>query len=138
MMYNWDKSLETGHMRIDDQHKKLIKTLNELVTTTEQNKGKDEIVKVVKFLADYTVTHFNAEEKLQEIYGYPDYQKHKEIHEKFKATVAEFSKRLNKEGPTPELMNAIISGVGNWLVTHIKGEDIKMAAFIKSMGDTGA
>jgi hemerythrin len=124
-------------MRIDDQHKHLIRTLNELITATEQNKGKEVIVKTVEFLAKYTVTHFTAEEKLQEIYGYPDYLRHKELHEKFKLKVEDFYKQLNKEGPTPELMKTIISTVGDWLVGHIKGEDIRMAAFIKSMGDTG-
>jgi len=30
MAYDWDSSLETGHQKIDNQHKQLVSTLNSL------------------------------------------------------------------------------------------------------------
>ena len=137
MKYQWDASLETGHLRIDNQHKQLFNTVNNITDLTEQGKGKEEINKTVEFLVSYTVMHFDGEEKLMEIYHYPDYPNHKDIHTNFKNKVGELSKRLAVEGPTDEVMKTLASTVGDWLIIHIKGEDIRMAAYIKSKGDSG-
>ena len=137
MAYKWDTSLETGHLKIDNQHKQLISSLNSIIDASQQGKGKDEIFKTLDFLTGYTVMHFATEEKLQLDYDYPDYLVHKQYHDEFKGTVGEMTQKLVKEGPTEELIGIVTTAIGNWLLNHIKGDDFRMAAFIKSRGDTG-
>jgi len=132
MAYKWDSSLETGHDKIDNQHRQLVSTLNNLIEASEQGKGSDEIFKVLDFLTGYTIMHFKTEEDLQLKYYYPDYRIHKSIHEDFKKTVTGLSKRLTDEGPTPELVGVVTTAIGEWLVNHIKGDDFSMAAYVKS------
>ncbi|MCL2138451.1 MAG: bacteriohemerythrin [Treponema sp.] len=138
MAYKWDSALETGHLKIDNQHKQLIAALNDIIEASQQGKGEETIFKTLEFLTGYTVMHFATEEKLQLEYNYPDYQIHRRYHDEFKVTVQELTMRLQKEGPTAELIATVTTAIGNWLLNHIKGDDFRMAAFIRSKGDTGA
>ena len=137
MAYQWDTSLETGHAKIDNQHKQLITALNNIIEASQQDKGKEEIFKTLDFLTGYTVMHFTTEEKLQVDYNYPDYLIHKRYHDEFKVTVGDLTRRLIKEGPTEEMIGLVTTTIGNWLLNHIKGDDFRMAAFVKSKGDPG-
>ena len=137
MAYQWDSSLETGHAKIDNQHKQLISALNSIIEASQQGKGSDEIFRTLDFLTGYTVMHFSTEEKLQAEYNYPDYLVHKSYHDEFKVTVGELTKRLVQEGPTEDVIIEVTTVIGKWLLNHIKGDDFRMAAFIKSSGDTG-
>ncbi|MDR2434945.1 MAG: bacteriohemerythrin [Treponema sp.] len=134
MAYEWDSSLDTGHEKIDNQHKQLIAALNSIVKASAEGKGKEEIFKTVEFLTGYTVMHFSTEEKLQIQYDYPDYLVHKRYHDEFKITVSELTERLTREGPTEEMIDIVTNTIGEWLLNHIKGDDFRMAAFVKARG----
>jgi hemerythrin len=132
MKYQWNKSLETGHKDIDNQHKQLIEALNNIIDASQEGKGSEEVFKTLDFLTGYTVMHFIAEERFMINYNYPDYLMHKRLHDEFKVTVGELTQRLFKEGPTRELVGITTTSIGNWLVNHIMGDDFRMAAFIKT------
>lgn len=132
MAYNWDKSLETGNITIDGQHKSIIDSINKLLEACSQGKGRNEVENTLKFLQDYVVKHFNDEEKLQLKSSYPDYKAHKEKHEAFKKTVNEIVQEYNTGGASIQLVAKVNSSVAGWLISHIKSEDKKVAAHIKS------
>jgi len=131
-MYNWDHSLETGYMKIDNQHMELFSKVNKLIEASNQGKSKEVIYKVLKFLTEYVVMHFQTEEDLMRRYYYEDYTAHKKIHDDFKVTVGELSAQLEEKGPTREMIALITKTINAWLVNHIKGDDYRMAVFIKS------
>jgi hemerythrin len=132
MAYQWDSSLETGYSKVDNQHKQLIEALNNIVDASQQGKGGDEIFKTLDFLTGYTIMHFSDEEKLMVKYDYEDYLVHKRFHDDFKGTVGELTQRLIKEGPSEEVVDVVTSAIGHWLLNHIKGDDFRMATFIKA------
>jgi methyl-accepting chemotaxis protein len=132
--YRWDDSFVSGVRLIDIRHKRLFETVNRLIDACEQGKGKEELVKSLAFLSDYTVKHFAEEEALQQKYGYAEYPAHREIHEAFKKTVGAFAAELELQGPSEELVERLKREVGGWLVTHVKVVDLKMAAAIKANG----
>jgi hemerythrin len=134
MAYLWDSSLETGHEKIDNQHKQLIAALNSLIEASAGGKGDVEIFKTLDFLTGYTIKHFSDEEKIQIEYEYPDYLIHKRYHDEFKVTVGEMTKQIQKEGPTEVLIGQVTNAIGSWLLNHIKGDDFRMAAYVKSKG----
>ena len=131
MSYQWDSNLETGYEKVDNQHKQLIAVLNDLIEASKEGK-KDEVFKVLEFLNSYTIIHFKTEEDLQLKYEYDDYAVHKQYHDAFKVNVANFSKRLAEEGSSFDLLGVITETIGDWFINHIKGDDFRMAAFIKS------
>jgi hemerythrin len=130
--YQWDSSLETGHDLIDNQHKQLVVMVNSLLDACRSGKGRQEITKTMDFLTGYTIKHFMDEEKIQIKYNYPDYLGHKRYHDEFKVVVADLSRRLIRKGPTDELVNEVSFRIGDWLLNHTKGDDFRMAAYIKA------
>jgi hemerythrin len=132
MAYQWDSTLETGYERIDNQHKQLIDALNRIIEASKSGKGNDEVFRTLEFLTGYTILHFADEERLQLQYDYPDYFIHKRYHDEFKITVRELTKRLAEEGPTEEMVELVTTSIGDWLLNHIKGDDFRMAAYVKS------
>jgi hemerythrin-like metal-binding protein len=63
----WNKSLETGIAKIDNQHKELFRQIDILMDV----KNTDRIKETLNFLSDYIVMHFKDEEKLQADSKYP-------------------------------------------------------------------
>lgn len=131
MAYIFNKSLETGHENIDKQHKKLFEAINNLLDACSKGQGRNELEGTAKFLYEYTSIHFSDEEKLQKQVGYPDYINHKKYHEEFKNSILEIMKELQLQGPTIVLIGKVNSKIGDWLVNHIKKEDVKIAEHIK-------
>jgi hemerythrin len=134
MPYLWNSSLETGHELIDNQHKQLVATVNNLLDACRNGQGAAKVAATMDFLTGYTIKHFSDEEKLQRQYDYPDYLTHKRLHDTFKAVVEDLTKRLIREGPTEEIVEELSASIGDWLVNHIKGDDFRLAAYIKSRG----
>lgn len=135
MEYQWNDYLETGYEQIDNQHKQLIAYLNNLSNAFNSGKGKEEIEKTMDFLVAYTIKHFNDEEKLMREANYPEKLLHRMFHEDFKKIVASYVERLKEEGPNNMLAESVVSGMGDWLVNHIKGDDFAMAVYVKNKMD---
>jgi hemerythrin len=117
---------------IDTQHKQLIQAINDLLDACSSGQGRAKLDSTLAFLASYTAKHFSDEEKLQQQSKYPDYANHKKLHDGFKKVVSDLSRELKTEGPTITLVSKVNSSIGGWLVTHIKREDTKVAAHIRS------
>lgn len=132
MAYQWDASLETGYAKVDNQHKQLVAAVNNLMAASKEGKGDRAVMDTLDFLTGYTVKHFADEERLQTDYEYPDYLNHKRIHDEFKITVGKLIERVVAEGPTEEIIDIVSDAVGSWLLNHIKGDDFRMAAYVKA------
>ena len=133
MAYKWDSSLETGNRIIDNQHKQLFEALDNLVEAYKSGRNPDELKKTMGFLTNYVVKHFSDEEKIQETYAYPDIMNHKRIHSEFKNEVARLAKDLEIDGYSDKLFTEVIHIMSDWVVNHIKSDDFKLAAHIKSV-----
>jgi hemerythrin len=132
MAYQWDSNLETGYELVDNQHKQLVQAVNDLMEASRSGKGNDAVFQTLDFLTGYTIKHFKDEEALQKKFDYPDFLNHKRIHEEFKGTVGVLTARLRAEGPSEALVQEVSTSIGSWLLNHIKGDDFRMAAFVKA------
>jgi len=131
MAYTWSEDLATGNAAIDAQHKELIKAMNDMLDACFSGQGHAKLDPTIQFMVDYAEKHFADEESLQMQCRYPDYQNHKKLHDAFKVTVKDLAKHLMEEGPTTALVRKVNSSVGDWLVSHIKNEDKKVAKYIR-------
>lgn len=115
----WSRELEFGLPVIDTQHKRIVEMINELAHAMQTGNDK-ETQHVMEGLLNYTVTHFEFEEDLQEKAGYPFLKAHRRIHEIFMKKVAAIRERAaHGENIAPELMKLL----NGWLVNHINSED---------------
>jgi methyl-accepting chemotaxis protein len=129
--YVWDQTFATGNDTIDSQHKTLFDALNRLLANMRKGEVGDELKRALDFLNDYTIKHFFEEEQIQQQAEYPDYPKHHKMHEWFKATVRDLGRELILKGPNEELIADVRKKLGDWLVTHIKVQDIKLGAYLR-------
>jgi methyl-accepting chemotaxis protein len=135
--YMWNESMRTGIKTIDDQHKELFTAVNNFIADAEKGVGKANLKKAVDFLNEYTATHFSDEEQIQRRYGYPDYENHRRIHEKFKQTAQELAGKLQNIGATDALIKEFKRDIGDWLVAHVTGQDVKIGEYIRKSAQKG-
>lgn len=119
----WKSKYSVNVKSIDDQHKELVRLINELNNAMLYEKGRSEIAKILKGLVDYTVFHFDYEEKMMKQCNYPDFDNHKKIHIKLVSTVQEFKKDF--DSGEKELSKDVMEFLKSWLVEHIMGTDQK-------------
>ncbi|MBN2838407.1 MAG: bacteriohemerythrin, partial [Fusobacteriaceae bacterium] len=119
----WKDSYSVNVKSIDEQHKKLVSIINELNNAMLYEKGRSVIGKVLKDLVDYTVSHFDYEEKLMEKNGYSDLENHKKIHKDLLKTVGKFYDEFSSG--EVEMSKDIMDFLKTWLSEHILGSDKK-------------
>ena len=128
----WSPELATGHTLIDNQHQQWIAAVNNLFDAYRNGKGRKEVERTMDFLVAYTIKHFSDEEKLQKTCEYPHYLAHQQIHADFKGVAQDLASTLRHNGPTDEFISHVCVTIGRWVINHIKNDDLKMAAHIRS------
>lgn len=132
LLLRWDPIYSVGIKEIDNQHMKLIDYINELNTAMGQGKGRDQIGKTIEKLLNYTVTHFQVEEKYFKQYGYPETAQHKTAHDLFVDKIKEFKDQFENGRIT--LTIQVMNFLKEWLKNHILVEDKKYSPFLVSKG----
>lgn len=135
MAVKWSSDLELGIEEIDVQHKNLITQVDKLLEACNQRQGKEAIEPTLNFLSQYVGEHFSDEEKVQTEWGYPGFNDHQKIHQKFIKDFSEVKEEFEKKGPSLTVTLALNRLLVDWLVNHIKKEDKKVAQHIKSKQD---
>jgi hemerythrin len=128
MYLNWDWTLDIGIESIDNQHRELVNRLDQLLTSVEEGKGHDEVIKTLDFLEEYVIKHFDEEEKIQKEINYPLFDIQHTQHEEFKKELKEFRKTFETQGTTPALVLNIQDKLIDWFKNHIINLD-------KDLGD---
>lgn len=131
-IYSWQDEYSIGIKEIDEQHKELVKMIDELYTAMVKRQDQQVLGDILARLVDYCNVHFAAEEALMQSHGYPYYRQHKEIHEKMSARVQALQKCF-KAGKT-DLTIPTSLFIKEWLDKHILGTDQKFATFLKTKG----
>ncbi len=117
----WSTALETGVHQFDEQHKKLVGIINNLYNAIRENKGKQMLERTLNELVEYTVYHFDSEEKAFRAHGFPHSANHIKSHDKLKDAVGQFLENY-KKGKEVIGFN-LMSFLQDWLKNHIMHED---------------
>jgi len=127
---SWDASFSVGHALMDSQHKQLLSICSRVVRMVddESRAAASQFHEALHDLADYTRTHFAAEEALLRDCRYP----------KLSAHVAEHSDCLNR---LTDFLYAASHGViaknelhdflTNWWTDHVRSSDAAYAAYLQ-------
>ena len=125
----WSDKLSVGINSIDEQHKKLVRMINDLNTAMKNRKSHAALTEIVKGLEDYVAVHFGYEEKLFDKLHYPDTEEHKAIHAQFVQKVQEFRRAL--AGGRATVSMDVMKFLKDWLVEHIMGTDAAYGPFMR-------
>ena len=125
----WDNRYSVGIPAIDKQHNTLFDMVNDLHAAMMEGKAQSVTGPLLLRLANYTKTHFAAEESLMAAKNYPGLESHRAVHRDLIRQVDELLAR-SKRGDLSvniDLMNFL----RGWLTEHIQKMDRNYAPYLK-------
>ena len=133
MAVKWSKKYETGMRDIDQQHHDLIDILNKFLFALQAGETGKPVIEIMDFLEKYVYDHFRTEEAYQIKYKYPEYQKHKTIHETFKVKLKNVKSQLLNHPDELKIAVRIQRELISWLIDHIQTQDKQLGQFLKNI-----
>lgn len=124
-LFTWDDRYLLNVPQMDNEHRVLIGKINGLIEALKEHNDSPNLPNVKAAfteLANYTVKHFDDEEKYMESVGYPQLESHRRIHHKLLSQVGDIAKQLDN-GTLDDLKT--IAFVRDWIVSHILGVDMQ-------------
>ena len=121
----WSEEFELGIDAMDDEHRQLVQLVNEFQQALSAGHGGDAMATVFDSLLEYTVEHFQHEERIMAKAGYPATDIHKKRHRELTQQVMALNK--DKRYVFPENVGDFLS---HWLTDHIMGTDRELAKFL--------
>ncbi len=129
-MLLWTEQFATGSPTIDEQHRQLIRHINQLegllVQTNPTSKDVAFLIQFLDFLENYVDSHFSYEEKCMESYRCPAHAKNQQAHENFKQLFRRFKSHTQKEGFRLEMLVELNQTINAWVQDHILRVDVQL------------
>lgn len=134
--FTWDNRFNTDVDMVDTQHQKLVDLINQLGAISAHQRGSGELGTILNELANYTVYHFDTEEKLMQHYQIDAAHQaiHIKAHQHFTAQVTQAAKiLLGSTDISKQLLTPLLKYLTNWLVQHILGLDKRMTQELRAL-----
>lgn len=125
----WGDELSVGIEEIDDDHRKLVKCLDDLFTACFAGQGPQVLAGILLRLHQYTREHFVHEEDVMRQIGYPGLEEHRALHAELVSELDDIIEQ-HKMGGSHDLSNQTLQFLEDWLTHHILIEDKKIGKFV--------
>lgn len=127
-----DERFGVGVPQIDNQHKYLVRLLNEMHEAIQGDDPRITTRTILPRLASYTQFHFRTEELLMKQHAYPKAAAHAAEHERLIARVDELiDRRRRGDSDVPgQTMQLLI----DWLQQHILQMDRELGSYLQAQG----
>lgn len=124
----WTDAMSVGVEELDNDHRVLIDLTNQLASADARH---DHITleAVLDELVDYTILHFEREERIMERAGFPGLDGHRRVHADLAEQVFAIRRRLVSSSRN-ELGDEVLAFLGRWLREHILKTDALYAPFL--------
>jgi len=128
----WSNELSVGIEEIDAQHKVLVDLLNQIHEAIQQRHGAEITGEIIERLSEYTRIHFAVEESLMRILHYPEYERHKEEHDRLIEQLNGFRNKL--ESGKSSISFELAHFLKVWLTKHIMEADKRYTPYFLEQG----
>lgn len=139
MLIVWKAEFVIDDGIIDDDHKFLVSTLNQIISTLNRGTDNGAFLYSIRELRDFAIVHFRREERLQEIAAYPDRAQHRCEHgvlvEQLDAIIHQIDS--SPRDHSVEDSAALKHFFYRWILGHIIDCDLKIRPFVVGL-DTSA
>jgi hemerythrin len=128
----WDEKYSVGVEEIDNQHKHMFATINNLLEIINTNTAGEKLDEIINALVEYKKLHFETEEKYFKEFNYEGAEEHEAKHNEFTKKFGE----LRKEYPENSIEFAfkLVDFLEDWLIDHLMTMDQK---YVKCFHDHG-
>ncbi|HEY1257334.1 MAG TPA: bacteriohemerythrin [Terracidiphilus sp.] len=138
MLLMWTDNLGVGVKAFDDDHKRLIRMINELhgVIQDVDKEGKvpvEEIEIALHRLENYFKYHCLEEERLMEQTAFPGIREHRLEHKNFFAKITEMTLRFRGSSDVKDATE-LMEFIYGWLTNHIFVTDRKYSSHLHGKG----
>lgn len=118
---NWDPELSVGVEALDDDHRRLIETMNDVFDALLLGTSSSATHEALRTLNEYVIDHFRREEAWMAENGYPGLAGHQREHQALRAHIQRLTKREQQAGD--ELTLELLIVLRDWLLGHIAVSD---------------
>lgn len=127
---NWSEMYCIGDPTLDSHHQKLFDIVNQLHEELLSHKREAAVAKTIKALLEYALQHFAEEERVMKAVNFPEYEKHKAIHDEILRTLQSYE-QLKAAGDLTSAGDLYSFLLSDWLWKHILEMDKKMGPYIQ-------
>ncbi|MGC2061549.1 MAG: bacteriohemerythrin [Thermodesulfovibrionales bacterium] len=131
MKLQWSSEFSVHDDEIDRHHRELFLMINNLDDAMRQGRAGAEVLKVLDFLDQYIILHFRSEEQRMTGSSYPSYEDHRNRHLWFRGQLSDIRKKLETEGPTPDVIVQADHLLITWFSNHVRTLDMRLGNFLK-------
>lgn len=131
-LIQWDEKLITNIDLIDSQHRELFKVINSFYIKCQFNYTVQAVIECVRYLEQYALFHFQAEEAFQREYKYPLTDEHQAKHDILKIKILHLASKIDENELSNEMIAEFFQFINNNLYAHILNDDIAYAEFIRN------
>ncbi|MBN2519648.1 MAG: hemerythrin family protein, partial [Bacteroidales bacterium] len=117
---------------MDEQHKRIVKLVNEFKEAWDLKKSANELVKIIKNLINYSSYHFKSEEEYMGEYKYTEIKEHKAEHKKLTELLQKVEKDLSKN--KQDQVQNDLENIKKQLIDHFTESDSKYIDTFKMFG----
>lgn len=124
----WKNEYSTGIEEIDDQHKQLLRIFSILQDVVKGNHGWSRIHYSMVEVINFARYHFQFEEAIMRLFGFPDIEKHRDDHQQ----IIVQAEMILSDSLEKHTRHDVAELLRDWLVTHIQKDDQAFARYILS------
>ncbi|MBF0620892.1 MAG: bacteriohemerythrin [Magnetococcales bacterium] len=128
----WRDTLSVHVNSLDNDHKQLIKMINDLHSAMKNGYNRKELGTVIQSFQDHCNNHFEREEQLMKRHRFPLYEEHKEEHDSLMKTLDSIKSQFDS-GYFAVAIDAL-SFSRLWLNQHILESDMKYRDYFIEKG----
>jgi len=133
MLINWDSSMSVGVAILDEDHKRIMNMINKLYNAMLEGKGKKILEEIFHDLTVYVNIHFEAEEGMFELTGYPGAAEQHRQHKEMTQKAMEYKQKFQHE-PNAVMPLEMLNFLKDWWLDHVMNSDRKYAAHLNAHG----
>lgn len=129
----WKKSYNTGFSIIDEEHRVILDSLNEIEENILKGAKRKVFPHMIEEVEDFLQRHISYEEDLMEKHQLPSsmVEHHKEEHEEFYSTLSTLIRSINETNIIVK-MTQIQDFLKDYMIIHVLGTDQEMTDYIKN------
>jgi hemerythrin-like metal-binding protein len=118
----WSNEFSIGNSAIDEEHKRLLEVIDDLVDLVELNGNREDFAKILSKMTDYVFIHLRKEENYMKEFAYPRLKEHIQYHRDYNYKVAMYNTELL--GSNPPDPKEVIEYLDKWWKNHILTFDL--------------
>ena len=120
------------HLRLASYAVEFNQIVGELSDSDPTDRHWRRIDSLFSRVMTYVETHFREEEQLMREHGYPDYERHKRVHDRFVEDLIKVKSQINNR--QAGFRKRFSTMLWDWLIHHINEEDYRYREFFVERG----